>query len=693
MRYKYQGVWTDGNGRRVDSAIVSVYLAGTTTPADVYAASSGGSSVNSVTTDSSGAYEFWVEDSDYNATQKFKITFSKADFQTKTIDSIDIIGTLIKVDTMAQLRLSEGESNQGAMLLGYYAAGDGGGGQFYWDASSTDTDDGGTIIQSTGIATGRWKRLYSNELNVLWFGVDTTGVTDDGTKIQTILDFNLPVNWGNNSVFKSTIGLDIKGTQDFQGSTFNFYVTDVYLFKKEVEGYVSNLNIDGANSDCQYGFWANLEYNITDIERYTNINIENITNTTINAAGMLIYRSTGSTFTQGKFVISNCSVVGITVTGTNIVKGIHFAMNNSSTATDVLIDDCIVTNITPAADGDAIHIANGTYLTETSKVKGIIKNCKVTSSVPMKRGFKTQYNNTVVDSCAVFSYGAVTIGFDAYGDDTTFSNCTFVETTGNTGIGYAIESLRGKILNCNMYSSSSIVENVKLTNATDFLIDGLNIKTAGTKGSVDIGGIEIDGTSNGKIVNSNIISTSNTGSGIFIGNASEVSIDNTVITGFNVPVRSSYSSELIRISRSKLESTTSVGISVIGNTGCRLHINDCDISGIGVGIYSSDQTTNISKLFIYDSRVTTDASGIIAYEDSIISGCTVVCTAGSPTGDGITANNNSKASNNRVENFANGIRYAFSTTAEIANNVAIGCTTPYDSTSYTPFVDHDNYSR
>lgn len=89
-RFKSQGVWTDGNGRRIDNATVSAYLAGTDTAASIYADSSGGSAVNSVTTDTSGLYEFWVDDTDYTQDQLFKITMSKTSFQPKTIDDIEI---------------------------------------------------------------------------------------------------------------------------------------------------------------------------------------------------------------------------------------------------------------------------------------------------------------------------------------------------------------------------------------------------------------------------------------------------------------------------------------------------------------------------------------------------------------------------------------------------------------------------
>jgi len=81
--------------------------------------------------------------------------------------------------SIASLRLSDPTQEQNVLLSGYYVEGDGGGGDFYWDSSSTETDDNGTIIKVTAITTGRWKRSYSGAVNVKWFGVTGDGVTDD----------------------------------------------------------------------------------------------------------------------------------------------------------------------------------------------------------------------------------------------------------------------------------------------------------------------------------------------------------------------------------------------------------------------------------------------------------------------------------------------------------------------------------
>lgn len=95
-RYKYQGTTKDQNGAVVVSMTVSVYLAGTTTAADVYAAEVGGSAVNSVTSSATtGIFTFWVDDGDYDANQDFKIVLSKTDgaviYTSQTYDDIRVI--------------------------------------------------------------------------------------------------------------------------------------------------------------------------------------------------------------------------------------------------------------------------------------------------------------------------------------------------------------------------------------------------------------------------------------------------------------------------------------------------------------------------------------------------------------------------------------------------------------------------
>lgn len=93
-RYIFQDVAKDGAGNVVTGATVSVFLAGVATAADVYEAESGGSTVNSVESDSTdGTFSFWVDASSYTANQKFKITITKTNYRPQTVDDIIIYPT------------------------------------------------------------------------------------------------------------------------------------------------------------------------------------------------------------------------------------------------------------------------------------------------------------------------------------------------------------------------------------------------------------------------------------------------------------------------------------------------------------------------------------------------------------------------------------------------------------------------
>jgi hypothetical protein len=102
-----------------------------------------------------------------------------------------------------------GPSNayQVAIVFGYNTPGDGGGGVFYWDYTSRETADGGTIFQVSPvntvcklpITTGRWIRIYSGPLNVKWFGATGNGTTDDTSAIQNT--FNAAAATGSSVFF------------------------------------------------------------------------------------------------------------------------------------------------------------------------------------------------------------------------------------------------------------------------------------------------------------------------------------------------------------------------------------------------------------------------------------------------------------------------------------------------------------
>ncbi len=90
------------------------------------------------------------------------------------------------VDTIAALKaVSTGGIPDGALFVtkGYYAVSDGGGATYNYSASSSATDDGGSVIAPTYLP-GRFHLLNSRSFDIRQFGADPTGAADSRNAIQ-----------------------------------------------------------------------------------------------------------------------------------------------------------------------------------------------------------------------------------------------------------------------------------------------------------------------------------------------------------------------------------------------------------------------------------------------------------------------------------------------------------------------------
>lgn len=178
MRFKHQGVFTDGNGRRIESAVVSVFLAGTDTAASVYADQSGGVAINSVTTDESGLYKFWVDDTDYTQDQLFKIIMAKTNFQSKTIDDIEIFKSNRLVLKGDKNSFIDGRTDPRVITLGAvrqeHTAGVPGTRAYHFDIRSDGFDDTSGIVIRHDLEGGS-NTIRPKCLNL---SVDVTGATN-----------------------------------------------------------------------------------------------------------------------------------------------------------------------------------------------------------------------------------------------------------------------------------------------------------------------------------------------------------------------------------------------------------------------------------------------------------------------------------------------------------------------------------
>lgn len=101
-RYACNGICKNQGGQVIGGATVSAFLAGTSTPASVYVASSGGTAVNTVTSDSAnGSFLFYIDTTDYAPSQTFDIVFSKTNYNTTTVYGVALYNMVSQSLTFA----------------------------------------------------------------------------------------------------------------------------------------------------------------------------------------------------------------------------------------------------------------------------------------------------------------------------------------------------------------------------------------------------------------------------------------------------------------------------------------------------------------------------------------------------------------------------------------------------------------
>lgn len=176
QRVKYTGVSRSSSGTALSSATVSVYLGGTSTPANVYTTSSGGASVTSVTSDTSGKWTFYADMDDYSFTQTFKVTVAKSGYTTVTEDFL--YNLALPTDAVGYLY-----SN--------------GAGTWTWTATGGSFDESGDYSP-----TGTWD----------WSGATVSGLNATGLKLAD--DSTLPLPAAAPEV-PSFFHIDTDGTMTF----------------------------------------------------------------------------------------------------------------------------------------------------------------------------------------------------------------------------------------------------------------------------------------------------------------------------------------------------------------------------------------------------------------------------------------------------------------------------------------------
>lgn len=101
MRYHFWQFLINQEGQPINDAEISIYLAGTTTPARIYTGEITSNVVNvapQVLTNANGYFEFWIGDEEeslgYTRGTKFKIAWNRAGIASGIVDNVDVFQTM-----------------------------------------------------------------------------------------------------------------------------------------------------------------------------------------------------------------------------------------------------------------------------------------------------------------------------------------------------------------------------------------------------------------------------------------------------------------------------------------------------------------------------------------------------------------------------------------------------------------------
>ena len=254
----------------------------------------------------------------------------------------EIDGKVIPIDTIALLR-AKTTTPSTVWVSGYYTKGDGAFGSniFEWDSTSTETDNGGTIIKLTSITTGRYKLKFSGAVNVKWFGAKGDGITDDSvsfknawkyTTIFTILSTNrtskrlyMPGgtylitenNFLNNATYNiNYAGYNYEIVGDGKGQScilFKPSIDSAYMYDQtipecpafaglsfmDIRILFNNTNIVSGNTINGFRNYATVGGKATQSFKFFNVQFTGVPNTTVIKCGGTINES------ENKFI--NCT--------------------------------------------------------------------------------------------------------------------------------------------------------------------------------------------------------------------------------------------------------------------------------------------------------------------------------------------------------------------------------------------------
>jgi len=165
-----------------------------------------------------------------------EVTIEHSNTSSKQGNSVVNIKDVTKqADTIADLKALDG-AHKLVYVTGYHTKGDGAFGShfFEWDTTSTEADNGATIIKLNSVTTGRYKLKYDGSVNVKWFGAKGDGVTDDTEALQSAIDTLKPITIPkgtfkllNGLIATHEVNITCYGELKYEGTIDNDIVLDI----------------------------------------------------------------------------------------------------------------------------------------------------------------------------------------------------------------------------------------------------------------------------------------------------------------------------------------------------------------------------------------------------------------------------------------------------------------------------------
>lgn len=338
-----------------------------------------------------------------------------------------------------------------ANVLGYYEIGDGGGGSFYYDATATDTDNGGTIIVPNS-GTGRWFRLNADTVSAKQFGAKGDGVTDDTTFLQNMFDSD---------------------ARSFEFEFGSYNVTSEVLVTKSVTINGNNSSIINTSS-TGYGLrftgsTTELSQPLTDINEGDKTILFTDSETLEKGQWLCVHNQVDYSFSShraeyqaGEFVKIYWSGSGTQPSTLQEIFGVFQNNYTASASLKVFKYDGLDITIDNLNFGTGVNDDPALFIEFATKV--VLNNCTGTSSYYTSIQISKSVNVTITNTDATTRD---TSGVDVYG--ISCANCTNVRVIGNDlaasnhalAIGgttgdCAIPNRNYYIYGCSLYTESDV---------------------------------------------------------------------------------------------------------------------------------------------------------------------------------------------------------------------------------------------